>query len=66
MSVTLEMHESHHGDEIADVQAGRGRVESHVSRDHAARQYIRQSVRVLRQQPTPTQFLQQSVRRHGT
>jgi hypothetical protein len=62
MSTPLQMHQSHDGHEIADMQASRCRVEPHITGRDTALQQSGNALGMLIQQAAPSELVQQSVR----
>ena len=66
MSVPLQSNEEHDHEQAADMQAGRGRVESDVSARRSVAQELANIFGMLVQKPTPFQVFEQRMRSHGT
>lgn len=59
MTRAREMHEQHHRDEVADVQARRGRIESAVHRSGGRAEVGAHALGLLVQQAAPGEFVEQ-------
>ena len=65
MSGALKVDQAHHGHEVSHMKAGGGWVEARVSRDRPDLQELANAFRVLKQHPTPPEFFEKRVVRHG-